>query len=529
LARNKRVVVYGVPGEKVIQDVPKRSSAKGEQEQSAAKPDGSAHADSAATSKSEPSKSATAKSDTKEAWRATPPSPAPSPDFTLPVPKRMELANGLTVLLVEQHQWPVVSASIAVLSGADANPLDRPGLASFTADMLDEGTTTRPALQLADDIAQIGAIVGASSATDSSSVSLRVLKKNVDQGFELLSDVTLNPAFAPEELQRLRQQRLVQLLQERDNPRQVAGRVFSRVVFGTGHPYGFQDLGTEESNKGITREEIQGFWKTRYVPGNAALVVAGDISESEVRALAEKYFAKWTGSKPESNLKAADNALTRHLVIVDNPGAPQTQLRIGHIGIARNSPDYIPLGVMNAALGGNFSSRINMNLREQHGYTYGAFSAFSSRRVPGPFTIGAGVRTDATAPAIAEVFKEVDRMRKEPITPEELALAKDSIARSLPGMFETTASTANSIGSLFIYGLPLDYYRDFPAKVDAVDAEAVQQMAEKYLKPEQMVIVAIGDRAKIEPALKKLDMGASELRDFDGNILTEKKGAAAGN
>jgi zinc protease len=525
LARNKRVVVYGVPGEKVIQDVPKRESAQGQQDQAEAQAHASPQAGSSAAPRAEMPKP---ERQMKEAWRATPPPPAPSPDFTLPVPKRMELANGLTVLLVEQHQWPVISASIAVLSGADANPLDRPGLASFTADMLDEGTTTRPALQLADDIAQIGAILGASSSTDSSSVSLRVLKQNVDRGFDLLSDVTLNPAFSPQELQRIRQQRLVQLLQERDNPRQLASRVFSRVVFGSGHPYGFQDLGTEESNKAITREEVQTFWKTRYLPGNAALVVTGDVSESEVRALADKYFGNWAGSKSESNLKPAENSLTRHIVIVDNPGAPQTQLRIGHIGIARNNPDYIPLGVMNAALGGNFSSRINMNLREEHGYTYGAFSAFSSRRVPGPFVIGAGVRTDATAPAVAEVFKEVERMRREPISPQELALAKDSIARSLPGMFETTASTANSIGSLFVYGLPLDYYRDFPARVDAVDASTVQQMGEKYLKPEQMVIVAIGDRAKIEPGLKKLDLGAIELRDSEGNLFPQAKGAAAG-
>ncbi|MGE0407125.1 MAG: M16 family metallopeptidase, partial [Candidatus Korobacteraceae bacterium] len=208
-------------------------------------------------------------------------------------------------------------------------------------------------------------------------------------------------------------------------------------------------------------------------------------------------------------------------------GAPQTQLRIGQMGIERANPEYVPIGVMNAALGGNFSSRINMNLREEHGYTYGAFSVFSSRRVPGPFYIGAGVRTDATAPAITEVFKEVDRMRSEAVSAEELALAKDSISRSLPGLFETTASTTNSIGSLFVYDLPLDYYRDFPAKVDAVDADAVLSMAKKYLTPEGMVVVTVGDRAKIEPELKKLNLGSSEVRDFEGNPVRE--GAAAGN
>ncbi len=501
LANNKRAVVYGVPGEKVVEDVPKRPAPEKKEEAKEQTPD-------------------------PEPWRAKPPKAEPASAFLAPVPQRMTLPNGLTVLVVEQHKLPVVAANLVVLSGSDANPPDKPGLASFTADMLDEGTGKRSTLELADDIAQIGAQLSSASSSDSSSVSVRVLKKNIDPAFELLSDVALDPAFAQNELDRVRKQRLVQLLQLRDNPNQLASRVFYRVVFGSKHPYGNIDLGTEESNKGITREELQSFWKTSYVPANAALVIAGDITASEARALAEKYFGKWQGTKPASKLEAASNALTRHIVIVDKPGAPQTQIRVGQIGLARNDPDYVPVSVMNAALGGNFSSRINLNLREKHGYTYGAFSVFSYRRVPGPFFIGGGIRTDATAPAVREVFNEVERLRSEPVTPEELALAKDSIARSLPGLFETTVSTASTIGSLFVYNLPLDYYRSLPAKIDAVTAADVQQMAKKYLTPESMVVVAVGDRAKIEPELKKLDLGASEVRDFEGNPVAAKAAAA---
>jgi zinc protease len=518
LARNRRVVVYGVPGEKVIEDAPKRTAQAAD-----AKDAATAEASGEASAKQASAKQASAKQASakgNDAWRATPPTPGAIPKFTLPTAKKIVLPNGLTMLLVERHGLPVVSANVVLLSGGDANPLNKPGLASFTADMLDEGTGKRTAPQLADDIAKIGAMISSGSGSDSSTVTMRVLKKNVDAAFELLADVALNPSFTPEELERVRKQRLVQLLQMRDSPGQLATRVFQRVVFGSQHPYGFIDIGTEDSNKAITRQDLQEFWRSKYVPGNAALVVAGDLTESELRALAAKYFGKWQGSRPRSTLMACGGCTAgrRHIVLVDKPGAPQTQLRIGQIGLERKNPDYVPVDVMNAALGGNFSSRINMNLREEHGYTYGAFSVFAFRRVPGPFFIGAGIRTDATAPAVGEVFKELDRMRKEPLSAQELSLAKDSISRSLPGLFETSASTAATIGNLFVYDLPLDYYRDLPSRVDAVDTAQVLKMADKYLTPESMVIVAVGDRSRIEPELKKLELGESEVRDFEGNV-----------
>jgi zinc protease len=495
LSKDKRVVVYGVPGKKVIDDPPKTTEA----EKDAATP--------ATTSGSNPQ---------EQDWRTEQPAAGAASKLSLPVPKKFKLANGLTVLLVEQPNLPIISAGLTVLSGSEVNPVDKPGLASFTTDLLDEGTNKRSALQLADDVAQIGATLTTGSYSDASVINVSALKKNAAAAFELMSDVALNPSFPQKEIDRVRNTRLTLIQQQRDNPNALAARVFNNAVYGDKHPYGFIELGTTESLKAITRDDMVNFWKAGYVPSNAALVVAGDITEKELRDLAQKYFGGWTGSAPSLKRPEVEAAGARRIVVVDKPGAPQTALRIGHVGVARSNPDYVPLEVMNLGLGGLFSSRINMNLREKNGYTYGAFSAFEYRRGQGPFYTGSGVRTNVTAPAVKEVFGEIERMRSTRMTDEELKIAKDSFARSLAGLFETTGRTVGTISDLFVYDLPTDFYSTLPARIDAVTAADVQRVAEKYLKPDATVVVAVGDRSKIEPELQKLNLGPVEDRDLDG-------------
>ena len=489
LAKNSRVVVYGVPGKKVVDDVPK-------------------------TAQAETGEAPATGNNTQDDWRNQQPQAGAASKLALPVPKSFKLANGLTVMLVEQHNLPVVSANLVVLSGSEANPPDKPGLASFTADMLDEGTTKRSTLQLAEDVAAIGASLSTSSTSDASGINVRTLKKNADAAFDLVADVALQPAFAAKELDRVRNNRLTQILQQRDNPNALASKVFNNALYGANHPYGFTELGTEESIKGITREDMLKFWQAGYVPENAALIVAGDLTESELRALAEKHFGKWSGKATGMTRPDVQAATARHILIVDKPGAPQTVLRIGHVGVSRANPDYVPIEVMNTGLGGLFSSRINMNLREKNGYTYGAGTAFQYRRGPGPFFAASSVRTDVTAPAVHEIFNEFERMRATDVSAEELKIAKDSFARSLPGLFETTGQAAQSVAQLFIYNLPLDYYRSLPAKIDAVTVADVRRVAGQYLLPNSMVIVAVGDRSKIEPELSKLNLGKIETRDL---------------
>ncbi|HXE90453.1 MAG TPA: pitrilysin family protein [Terriglobales bacterium] len=494
LTRNARVVVYGVPGEKVIDDVPRKTASEAEQkkqEMAGTMPD--------------------------ETWRAQPPKPGPVSKLSLPAPVKFQLPNGLNVYLLERHNLPVISVNLAVLAGSEANPKGRPGTASFTADMLDEGTEKRATLQLAQDVDKIGATLAATSTADYASVTMRSLTRNAEALFEILSDVALHPAFTPAEIERVRKERLTTLLQQRDNPTQLGIRTFYRELYGSGHPYGTIDLGTETSNKAITREDLAGFWKQRYVPGNSALVVAGALSEAELRSLATKYFGDWSGQGEKATPPEAPIAGARRVVIVDKPGAPQTYVRVGQVGVPRSSPDYVPLEVMNTTLGGLFSSRINLNLREQHGYTYGAFSAFVYRRGPGPFFAGSSIRTDVTAPAIGEIFKEIERMRNTDLTAEELRIAKDFISRSLPGLFETTLQAVNTVRDMYVYDLPLTYYSELPKAVDEVTAADVRRVAQKYLTPEHMIVVSVGDRSKIQPEIEKLGLGTVEVRDLDGN------------
>jgi zinc protease len=490
LANNARVVVYGVPGKKIVHDVPKT-----------------------ATEETMPAEATTLAG---QEWRNQQPKPGTASSLALPVPKQFKLSNGLTVLLIERHNLPVIAADLYVLSGSERNPANKPGLSSFTADMLDEGTTSRPALQIADDVGRIGATLTTGSWSDGAWVNTRVLKKNVEAAFDLISDVALQPSFPQKDIDRLRNERLTRILQQRDNPTALANIAFNNAIYGNAHPYGFVELGTQDSVKSITRDDLMAFWKAGYVPGNAVLAVAGDITEAELRSLANKYFGKWNGQPAASKLEDVAMSGARRVVIVDKAAAPQTMLRIGHVGVPRSSPDYVLLEVMNLGLGGLFSSRINMNLREKNGYTYGAFSFFDYRRGPGPFMTSSSVRTDVTGPAVAEVFNELERMGATVMTADELKTAKDAFARSLAGRFETTEQIVNTISEFFIYNLPLDFYNTLPARIDAVSGADVQRVAQKYLKPGSTVVVAVGDRSKIEPQLQKLSLGAVETRDLDG-------------
>ncbi len=396
LAPNARVVVYGVAGKKVLEDIPPREDADLKQPARAPVPDKA-----------------------EEAWRAHSPKASALPALNLPVPETFKLANGLTVMTIERHNLPVLSARLVVLSGTESNPIDKPGLAGFTAAMLDEGTEKRNALQVADDVDQIGASLDTMSLSDGSVVNARSLSKSADALFELMSDVVLHPSFPAAEVERVRKLRHTALLQEKDSPYTLASKFLALHLYGEKHPYGYLGSGTEAATLATTRDDLMKFYRAGYVPEHAALLIAGDITVAQARQLATKYFGAWTGKGTAPKLPEVTANLKRHTVIVDKPRAGQTVLAIGQIGVARNTPDYVPLEVMNAALGGLFSSRINLNLREAHGYTYGAWSYFSYRRLPGPFVVGGAIRTDVTAPAVTEVFKELDRMRSSMVSDDD--------------------------------------------------------------------------------------------------------------
>jgi zinc protease len=497
LRPDARVVIHGVPGKQNLAPEPK------------------------AAEQADTIGAAPAAINADEPWRARQPGGAAARGNLVPAPQSFQLANGLTVIALPRVGGaPVITATLLVRSGSDANPVDKPGLASFTSALLDQGTTTRTALQLADEVAQIGASLNTNSSRDASTLTTTSLSRHFPAALGLLADVALRPNFPSQEVERVRAARLADLVQQRANPVQIATNVTGTTLYGA-HPYGFSELGTADSNTQLTRDELQGFWRQHFVPGNAALVVSGSITLAELRKVVERTFGSWSSGTASPARLGTPSSTPPRLVIVDRPGSPQTQLRVATVGVPRSSPDYIPVRVMNTILGGMFASRINMNLREVHGYTYGANSQFPFWRSGGPFAVSTGVRTDVTAPAVREVMLELTRMRETRVTPEELTLARDAITQSLPASFETSERTVANLSSLFTYGLPLNYFSNLAEQISVVDAQAVQDVAKKYLVPDRFVVIAVGDRSRIASALEK-ELGATaELRDPDGAVLAK--------
>ncbi len=499
LVDNKSIVVTTIQGEKVTHDVPRSP------------------ADTDANVKVE--NPYPASFETAQDWRKTAPSPGPLPQVHLPVPKVFTLDNGLHVYLVEDHSLPVINASVITLAGGDANPVNKPGLAGFTSRMLTEGTRERSATEIADAADHLGAQLKSQAFVDNADASIDALSNTTDATFDLLSDITEHPAFAGQEVDRVRKQQLTAILQEADEPIAATLRVAVKALYGDS-PYGYPAVGTTASVKSMTRDDLAGFWNARYGPQTSALVLTGDITEQEARAQADKYFGVWKSSGAAPAAAVPEPATPeRKVIIVDKPGSPQTVLIAFGLGVPRSSPDYASIEIMNDVLGGLFSSRLNMNLREQHGYTYGAVSRFFFNRFGGPMFAGAQVRTDVTAPAAKELFAELDRITTDPPTPAELKLAQDSQIRSVPGQFETAKGTSARIGQLFVYKLPDNYYASLPGQFAAVTPEQMKQAAIDHIHPKQMIVVAVGDRAKIEPGLKELNLGPIEIRDASGDLV----------
>ena len=454
-----------------------------------------------------------------QAWRRTVPRAQPLKNFVLPRGDQFTLANGLTVIHYDNPALPLVAAELVVRSGSDANPIERAGLASFTAQMLEEGTQTRTAPQIADQIAQLGAFLSTGSSADASTASVLSLSANFADALDVLADIVLHPTFPADEIERNRSSRLGDLRQERDSAPAVAARVELAALYGTSHPYGSSELGNEHAIKAIGKTDLVNFWHQHYAPANAALIVSGDIRRDQLRALAESKFGDWKGIAPKPVVFVPAVTTAARLVLVDKPGAPQTALRVATIGAARSSPDYAALQVMNAALGGLFTSRINNNLREDKGYTYGTKSAFAYHRAPGPFSIAGSIRTDVTGPAVTEIFKEVRKMIAQPMGGAELANARNAQILSLPGRFETNQGIGDALAAIFTYDLGIDYFTGLPKRFAAVTAVQAQAAAARYLQPERLVVIGVGDKSAIMPQFDALELAPVEYRDADGSVL----------
>ncbi|MGI9077215.1 MAG: M16 family metallopeptidase [Gemmatimonadaceae bacterium] len=448
--------------------------------------------------------------------RSRPPTLGAPPDLTLPVMARTTLPNGLQLVIVEQHELPVADFILLVRTGGEGDPARKAGVASLMAAMLQEGTTSRASLDIADQEAYLGARIQTGSGWDATSVALHTPTAQLDSALALFADVALRPSWPANELARLRDERMTSLMQIRDRPPAIADRAFASILYGGEHPYGRPLTGTEASTKALRCADLQHFYSTYFRPNNATMIIVGDVSAGDITQRVEALFGKWLAGKvPNVAFREPGLPAATTVYLIDKPGASQSSVRIGAVGVPRSTNDYFALLVMNTVLGGSFTSRLNANLRETKGYTYGANSRFDMRRAAGPFTARAEVTGGKTDSSLIEFMKELRAIR-DTVPASELEKAKRYLQLGLPARFESTADIASQIIPVVLYDLPADYFNTYVRRIEDVTQADVQRVANRYLDPARMSIVIVGDRKSIEPGLKGLGMGAVVIRDLSG-------------
>ena len=447
--------------------------------------------------------------------RSKPPTIGAPPRLNLPEIQKRTLSNGLAVWLVESHEVPLVQINLLLRAGAGDDPSGKFGLASLTAAMLDEGAGSRSALELADAVDFLGASLATTASFDASAVRLNVPVARLKDALPLMADVVLRPTFPAAELERLRQERLTALVQAKDDPASVAPLAFARTVFGATHRYGTGIAGSEATLKGFTVQDLKSFHTSMYQPGNSVLLVVGDVKLDAIVPQLEMQFGSWKGTSPaRTPVPQAPQVAQGQITIVDMPGAEQSQIRIGWVGVPRSTPDYFTIEVLNTILGGSFTSRLNQNLREEHQYSYGASSRFDMRLSAGAFQAGAGVQTDKTAEALKEFFNELNGILK-PIPDEELTKAKNYAALSFPSEFETSGDLSSKMEEMVIYNLPDRYFGGYIDNLQKVTAPAVQKVAGTYIQPKRFAVVVVGDRKVIEQGIRALNLGPVRVMSVD--------------
>jgi len=435
------------------------------------------------------------------------PEPGPSGPVSFPAIEKSTLPNGLNVWTVRHAQVPVVAFSLLIRRGASSDPGAKHGLAAMTADMLDEGSGDRSAIEIHEAIARLGTQLETDIGSDGIVAGFTVLARFTDRALALLADVVVRPAMRDGDVARVRQLRLHRLTQLRDMPSAIADRAFLNLIYGE-HPYGHSPIGTELSLASMTAGDVRAFHEQAIRPSVATLIAVGDCDHATIRKLSLDVFGAWHGAAADG--EPADPALPHppRLSIVPRPSAPQSELRIGHVAVERNTPDYHALVTANMVLGGQFSSRINLNLREDKGFTYGARTSFEFRRRPGPFVLQVGVQTSATAESIAESIGEISAMvSTRPITAEELRLAAASLTRGYARNFETADQIARAATQLALYDLPDAYFAEFVPRVERLTTEEVTAAMARHLDASRLTTVVVGDYDAVGNDLGRLGLG----------------------
>lgn len=445
------------------------------------------------------------------------PSPTPPRDYAFPRFERRTLENGLRLVIAPVPKLPVVTITAVIDAGASRERPSESGVAALTAQLLLEGAAGLDGAALVDRFERIGTSVDAHADWDSASVSLTALSERLPEALTLVRDLLRAPEFPEREVARLRDERLAEILQERAEPGALADEQFARAVYAPTARFATPAGGTTVSVRALTRDVVRAFYTEHFQPATTTIVFAGDITVDGAISLAERLFGDWRGVSRPVPLESIDVAPAKSMVrVVAKADAPQSEIRVGHVGLPRRHPDYFDVTVMNAVLGGLFSSRINLNLREAHGYTYGAFSAFEWRRASGPFVIHTAVKSDVTGAAVHEILKEIDGIRTSEIGETELTLATSYLDGVFPIRYETTNAIAAALATLAIHELPENYFDEYRARVRAVTTAGVLRAAQQHLHPDQLRIVVVGDPNVISEPLRDASGTAVELITADG-------------
>jgi len=460
---------------------------------------------------------------------------APRP-FNFPDFERIRLANDLEIIYAFRNDLPLVSVNLCLQPSALLDPPGKEGLANLTADLLVEGTQTRSSTQIAEELEMIGAQYGSHTDWKAVYVEVNTLERHLETALEILADMILQPAFPQKEFTRLQRELITERLRVVDNPAKMAAEYFVHFLY-EGMRYAFPIEGSQDSLHNILSSDVLKFYQKHFKPNRASLIVVGSVSREKVLNWAGKYFSGWQGKSDDKLAEPECKQPQRtRLFLIDKPGAAQCELRMGHLGIKRSNPDFYAVTLMNEILGGFFLSRINRNLREEHAYTYGASSGFSYRKGKGTFSITAAIHNDNIAPAIAEVFKEIKRLREEDVSTEELENACGQLVGIFPIAFETAEQVAVGLANILTSALPDDYYHTFREKISRVSLHDIRRVAHKYLHPDQTLIVVTGDRTRIEEPLRQafevqvLNAKGNEIdSEREKNTIKEEKPCPARN
>lgn len=448
--------------------------------------------------------------------RAKVPAPGPIQPLAFPAIERRKLDNGLAILNARHGDLPLVTAELVIDAGAAGDPARKAGLAYLVVNAIETGSRNKSGDQIARELEYLGVELEAEATWDALAIRITAPRQRLEPALELFAEIIRHPSFPETEVERLRDEQLATILQRRKEPRALANDMAAHFIFDPAVPYARPLIGTTAAVEGLTRSDADAFHRTHFLPNASALILVGDIDLETAATLADRYFGDWPAGQPtEPEFEVVPGVDTSTIFVVDRPGSVQSEIRIGDVGVARAHDDYFPILVMNSILGGAFTSRLNMSLRERHGFTYGVRSGFAFRRRPGPFMVQTAVATEVTAAAVQEALREMTTLRDDGATEQEVAAARDYLRGIMPLELQTTDQLASRLADLVIFGLPDDYFDHYRDQIAAVEPADVQRVAREHLRTDRLAIIVIGDASAIAPPLRELGVGEVEVHEIE--------------